>query len=122
MVDSSTLTADGAGALPLTSLEEKQMLPTNLRAEFTAQDHQLAELKTKLDYEKLLNQELEKTVSHLQSDIAAHIETSTAASLRIKELEATVGRKEIRLLELEEESAARAEEIESLKKLSRVSL
>ena len=97
------------------------MLPTNLRAELTAQDHQLAELKTKLDQEKVLNQELEKNVSRLQTDIAAHIETSTAANSRIKELEAKVGRRNIRLRELEEESADRAEEVKSLSELLRVS-
>ena len=96
------------------------MLP-NLRAELTAQDHQLVELKTKLDHEKLLNQELEKNLSRLQTDIAAHIETSTAANLRIKELEAKVGRRNIRLREIEEESADRAEEAKSFKELLRVS-
>ena len=97
------------------------MMPTNLRAELTAQDHQISDLKAKLDHEKLLNQELEKNISRLQTDIAAHIETSTAASLRIKELEARVGRRNARLQELEEESADRAEEIKSLSGLLRVS-
>ena len=97
------------------------MLPANLRAELTAQDHQLAELKTKLDHEKLLNQELEKNISRLQADIAAHIKTSTAANSRIKELEAKVGRRNVKLRELEEESADRAEEIKSLSGLLRVS-
>ena len=82
---------------------------------------QIAELKTKLDHEKLLNHELEKTVSRLQTDIAAHIETSTAANIRIKELEAKVGRSNIRLREIEEESADRAEEVKSLSELLRVS-
>ena len=67
LVDDATQTSDGAGASPHTSLEEKQMLPANLRVELTTQDHQLAELKNKLDHEKLLNQELEKNVSHLQA-------------------------------------------------------
>ena len=120
-VDSASQTSDGAGASPLTSLEEKQMMPTNLRAELTAQDHQIAELKTKLDHEKLLNQELEKNVSRLQADNAAHIETSTAANLKIKELEARVGRRNARVQELQEESADRAEEIKSLSGLLRVS-
>ena len=82
---------------------------------------QIAELKTKLDHEKLLNHELEKIVSRLQTDIAAHIETSTAANIRIKELEAKVGRSNIRLREIEEESADRAEEVKSLSELLRVS-
>ena len=82
---------------------------------------QIAELKTKLDHEKLLNHELEKTVSRLQTDIAAHIETSTAANLSIKELQVEVGRRNVRLQELEEESADRAEEAKSFKELLRVS-
>ena len=114
--DSASQTSDGAGASPHTSLEEKQM---NFRAELTAQDHQIAELKTKLDHEKLLNQELEKNVSCLQSDNAAHIKTSTA---RIKELEAKVKRRDAKLWELKEELADRAKEIESLKELMMVSL
>ena len=112
---------DGAGASPLTSLEEKQMWPSNLRAELTAQDHQIADLKTKLDHEKLLNQELEKNVSRLQTDIAAHIETSTAANLKIKELEAKVERRNVRLRDFEEEFADRAEELKNLSGLLRVS-
>ena len=117
--DSAAQTSDGAGVSPHTSLEEKQMLPTNLRAELTAQDHQIAELKTKLDHEKLLNQQLENTVSRLQSDNAAHIKTSTA---RIKELEAKVERRNAKRWELKEELADRAKEIESLKEIVMVSL
>ena len=118
LVDGATQTSDGAGASPHTSLEEKQMLPANLRAELTAQDHQIAELKTKLDHEKLLNQDLEKCISHLQSDNAAYIKTSTA---RIKELEAKVERKDTKLQELREEVADRAREVESLKEILKVS-
>ena len=121
LVDDAGQTSDGAGASPLTSLEEIQMLPTNLRAELAAQDHQLAELKKKLDHEKLLNQELAKNVSRLQSDNAAHIETSTAANLRIQELEAKVGRRDVRLREFQEESADRAEQVKSLSGLLMVS-
>ena len=121
-VDSATQTSDGAGASPLTSLEEKQMMPTTLRAELTAQDHQLAELKTKLDHEKLLNQELEKNVSRLQADNAVYIELSTAANLRIKDLQAKVGQRDVRLLKLEEESADMAEEVKCLRGLLKVSL
>ena len=120
--DNASQTSDGAGASPHTSLEEKQMLPTNLRAELAAKDHQLAELKTKLDHEKLMNQELEKNVSRLQSDNAAHIEAVTAANSRINKLEGKVERRDIKLRELEEESADRAEEVQSFKELLRVSL
>ena len=94
------------------------MLPANLRAELTTQDHQLAELKTKLDHEKLLNHQLENNLSRLQSDNAAHIKTSTA---RIKELEAKLERRDAKLQELKEEVADRAKEVESLKEILRVS-
>ena len=118
-VDSASQTSDGAGASPHTSLEEKQMLPANLRAELTTQDHHLAELKTKLDHEKLLNQELMNNISHLQSDNAAQIKTFTA---RIKELEAKVERRDTKLRELKEELTDRAKEVESLNGILMVSL
>ena len=122
MVDDASQTSDGVGASPLTSLEEEQMLPANLRAELAAQGHQIADLKTKLDREKLLNQQLKNNVSHLQSDNAAHIEISTAANLRIKELETKVKQRDTKLRELEDESVDRAEEIKSLCGILRVSL
>ena len=108
----------GAGASPLTSLEDKLKTVDLQLEELTVKDQHLAglredlktrdllvtELREKLHHEELLSKQLGKGVSHLQSDLKKTSTAKDGLSEEVRTLRATLAIKEAELHRLAEDS------------------
>ena len=77
--------SDGAGASPLTSLEEQHKMEVDLKEELATRDHQLAELREKVDIQEIQMQLLEQTKDQLESQLC---EVQQDLNQKLKEKEA----------------------------------
>ena len=126
-MDDGSQTTGGAGASPLTSLEDKRKT-ADLHEELTVKDQHLAglredlktrdllvtELREKLYQEELLSKQLGRSVSHLQSDLKKTSTAKDGLSEEIKILRATLAIKEAELQTMAEDSNEKSGQIVSL--------
>ena len=128
MVDNGAQTTGGAGASPLTSLEDKRKTVELQQEELTVKEQQLAgliedvrtrdllvsELREKLHLEELLSKKLGTSIAHVQSDLKKASSARDELYGEVKTLRATLSAKEVELHRMAEDSSEKSGQIMSM--------